>query len=64
MVETESEEALLSSSDMSFPIAVNWEKEKVFSSVCAGAEVSIAGLGQWSDSNHRLFCSVPYGYLI
>lgn len=51
-------------SNIFFPIAVKWEKEKVFSSVCAGAEVSIVGLGPWSYSIHRLFCSVPYGYPI
>lgn len=55
---------LVVSSEMSFPTAVKWEKEKVSSSVCAGAEGSIVGLGQQSDSIHRLFCSVPYGYLI
>lgn len=55
---------LLATSDVSFPIAVKREKEKASSSVCAGAEVSIVGLGQRSYSIHRLFCSVPYGYLI
>lgn len=55
---------LVVSSEMSFPTAVKWEKEKVSSSVCAGAEGSIVGLGQQSDSIHRLFCSVLYGYLI
>jgi len=54
----------LATSDMSFPPAVKWEKEKVSFSVYAGAEVSIVGLGQWSYSIHKLFCSVPYGYLI